>query len=540
MPQEGLYLVRFSRLSLRWKIVGGFSLLLALIAVLGWVTLSLFLSLRTVQRQVFDNAIPGLIAVDEIVRSYTAQSAAVRGYLIGSQTVLLDQYRREVAIADVWEERAAGLFRSSKESKLLRELRLAGSAFQELVDKQVIPLAKSGERTRAFRVLGQDGTPLITEIELLSRLLREQQDRLRIQSEENVRSASNTALIIIIAVVAGALALGGLLAFHLPRRLVANLARLLDAARAIGRGDLDQKIEVRSRDEVGELAVRFNEMQVGLKRLQQLALQDRELEIASSIQRNLLRRTMPNSPGARVVPLQRQANLVGGDWYDLDAGNGWLTFVVGDASGKGIAAALMATVALSALRAERGRGADPQRVLEAVNRALRDVSDPESFTTLVYATLDLSSGVVRWINMGHHAPFLLRPGVGPDDFTKGYYLEGPRNRAMGWFEDPGLTEAEVRLQRGDRLVLFTDGFLEAKDAEGEVFGEHRFAEALIKNAPLESEALTDELVAEVERFAAGKLDDDLTMLIVEFEGAAAHSPGDTGERSGEEPWHSRR
>ena len=89
------------RLSLRWKISGGFALLLVLIAVLGWVTISLFLSLRDVQRKVFDNAIPGLITVDEIVRSYTAQSGAVRGYLIGSQPSLLDQYRQEVAIANV-------------------------------------------------------------------------------------------------------------------------------------------------------------------------------------------------------------------------------------------------------------------------------------------------------------------------------------------------------------------------------------------------------------------------------------------------------
>ena len=91
------------RLSLRWKIVGGFGILLLLVVVLGWLTLSLFGSLRSVQREVFRRAIPELVAVDEIVRSFTAQSAAMRGYLISSEGELLDQYNREVDIADEWE-----------------------------------------------------------------------------------------------------------------------------------------------------------------------------------------------------------------------------------------------------------------------------------------------------------------------------------------------------------------------------------------------------------------------------------------------------
>jgi sigma-B regulation protein RsbU (phosphoserine phosphatase) len=494
---------------------------------------------RNVQRQVFERAIPGLVTVDEIVRSYTAQSAAVRGYLIGSQPSLLDQYRREVTIADVYEQRAEGLFRSREESQLLGDLTSAGEEFQVLVDEEVIPLAERGDRSQAFRVLGQEGTPLIAEIETVGGLLRTQQDERRRESEGDLRSRSNNSLLIITAVIAGALVLGVWLAISLPRRLVANLSRLVEAARAIGRGELNQTIELRSRDEVGELAERFNEMQVGLKRLQQLALQDRELEIAASIQRNLLLRTMPDTPGARIVPMQRQANRVGGDWYDIDAVDGTLTLVVGDASGKGIAAALMATVALSALRAERSQGASPRQVISAANQALREASDPESFTTLVYARLDLASGEVHWINMGHIAPFLLRPGAGPDDATQGFYLEGPRNRAMGWFDDPGLAESVAVLSPRDRLILFTDGFVEAKAPDGEVFGEHRFAQALIKHASLDSDALVHELVAEVERFAAGKLDDDLTMLIVEFEGAPTEQ-GSGQPRPGEAPWRSRR
>ena len=527
------------RVSLRLKIVGGFGLLLTLMAVLGWVTLSLFSSARTVQEEVFDDAVPGLIAVDEIVRAYTAQSAAVRGALIGNPPVLLAQYQSEVETARFWEERAVPLFTSADERAVLADLVEAGHSFQQLVDERVVPLIDEGQRSQAFRIIGQDGSALISEIQRLGGELRDAQREVVIQSEADVRSNMNRTIVILIAVLVGSFALGIFLTVFLPRRLVGNLQQLVEAARAIERGDLDQKIDIRSRDEVGELGARMSEMQRGLKRLQQLALHDRELEIAASIQRNLLQRAVPEVPGARLVPLQRQANLVGGDWYDVDVRAGVMTVVVGDASGKGIAAALMATVALAALRGERSRGGNPKRVVSSANQALLDATDAESFTTVLYVTVELETGEVRWMNMGHHPPFLLRAATDDAPASRGYFLEGPRNRALGWFDDPGLAETVVHLQPGDRLLLFTDGFLEAKAADGEVFGDHRLAAAFMKLASLDSDVLGEELVAEVERFAAGKLDDDLTMLVIEYRGTS-DTGGEADERSGEEKWPSRR
>ncbi|MDQ3915186.1 MAG: SpoIIE family protein phosphatase [Actinomycetota bacterium] len=507
------------RLSLRWKIVVGFGILLGLIAILAWVTLALFSSLRSVQRQVFNDAVPGLVAVDEIVRSYTAQSAAVTLYLIGSQEGLIDQYNDEVEIADVWEERAERLFTDPAEVILLEELTEAGDTFQEIVEERVVALASEGRRSQAFQVLRDEATPAISRIRTLGQQLAVEQDRVVAVTESALDNRANQALVILGAVTVGALLAGLALAIALPRRLAANLAKLVDATRAIGRGDFNQELDIRSGDEVEELAERFSEMQTGLKRLQQLALQDKELAIAADIQQRLLQRKLPEIEGVRVVPLQRQANLVGGDWYDVDVGGRWLTVVVGDASGKGIAAALMATVTLSSLRAERSQGAGPKRIVEQANLALLDATDTDSFTTCVYATVDTVTGEVRWLNMGHPAPFLLHaPGAGG---APGYYVEGPRNRALGWDENPGLAQNSVTLAPGDRLVLFTDGFIEAKSAEGEVFGDHRLASSLLELASLPSDLLAQQVVEDVERFAAGKLDDDLTMLVIEFEGATA-------------------
>jgi serine phosphatase RsbU (regulator of sigma subunit)/CHASE3 domain sensor protein len=525
------------RLSLRRKIVGGFGLLLALIALLGYVTLSLFGSLRNVQSRVFDDAIPGLVAVDEIVRSYTAQSAAIRGYLIDPRPELLEQYNRELASASVAENRAENLFRSEIETALLDDLQTAGITFHTLVEEEIIPLAEEGFVANAISKLTNEGTPLLSEIETLGRLLRQEQDRVVTGTQSQAQSASNQTIAILLVVIIGTLLIGIAMAFLLPRRLSADLGRLVQAARAIGRGDLEQRVEIHSGDEIEELAERFTEMTSGLKRLQQLALQDRELEIASAIQRGLLQRTLPDTPGVRLLPSQRQANLVGGDWYDVDSSGNTVTVVVGDASGKGIAAALMATVVLSVLRAERRLGSPAKRVIARANEALRGTTESDAFTTLTYATIDRTTGETAWLNMGHPAPFLIRASGGQGG-PRGYYLEGPRNRVLGWFDDPGLAETMIRLEPGDRLVFYTDGFLEAKSTDGEVFGEHRFAESMNGLASLDSEQILEEIGREVERFAAGKLDDDLTMLIVEFQGATVRA--DTEQSRGDETWHSRR
>ena len=527
------------RLSLRRKIVGGYGLLLLLIVVLGWVTLSLFNSIRSVQRQVYDDAIPGLVAADEIVRAYTAQSAAVRGYLIDTDADLLHQYEREVGEALRWEREAERLFRSGEEEETLEALMEKGDAFQDLVEDEVIPLASSGQRALAFNALGDEGAALIADIERLGASLRSQQDDTVERSEDDLSSRSNQVVLTLVGVTVGALIVGIVVALVLPARLHANISRLVAAARAIGRGELDHSVEIRSGDEVEELSQRFNEMQSGLKRLQQLALQDRELEIAASIQRNLLQRVVPDVPGIRLIPTLRQANRVGGDWYDVEMANGVLTVAIGDASGKGIGAALMATVALSVLRAERGLGAGPSRVVARANEALKEATDPDSFTTLIYATVDYNTGDVQWLNMGHPPPFLLRATAGPNGSMVGYYAEGPRNKTLGWFDDPGLAEAGDRLEPGDRLIFYTDGFLEAKDPEGEVYGEDRFAEAVVRLGPLGTEVFSEELVKDVERFAAGKLEDDLTMIIVEFQGATLEDEAPR-RLTGEEPWHSRR
>ncbi|MDQ4058527.1 MAG: MCP four helix bundle domain-containing protein, partial [Actinomycetota bacterium] len=238
------------RLSLRWKIVGGFGLLLVLIVLLGWVTLSLFSSLREVQRRVFNDAVPGVVAVDEIVRSYTAQNGAVRGFLVQANEILLEQYRSEVVNVKAVLDDSGELFTSERERELINELSEAGDSFQKAVEEQVVPLAEEGERARAQALFSSDTAPFILEIERLGTELRNLQREVVLRAEQSVQTRSNQARITLVAVIIGALAAGLALTILLPRRLSASLSELVEAARVIGRGDFDQRIDIRSGDEV--------------------------------------------------------------------------------------------------------------------------------------------------------------------------------------------------------------------------------------------------------------------------------------------------
>jgi serine phosphatase RsbU (regulator of sigma subunit) len=131
--------------------------------------------------------------------------------------------------------------------------------------------------------------------------------------------------------------------------------------------------------------------------------------------------------------------------------------------------------------------------------------------------------------MGHLPPYRLTRNE--EGEPTGHFVDGPRNRVLGWFDDPGYAETASDLRSGDRIILFTDGFVEAKSSEGELFGEERLEASMLRYAPLSLSEMGEGLVADVERFSAGKLDDDLTMLIIEYRPGVTHGP----ERAGEGP-----
>ncbi|HYO80600.1 MAG TPA: SpoIIE family protein phosphatase [Bryobacteraceae bacterium] len=198
-----------------------------------------------------------------------------------------------------------------------------------------------------------------------------------------------------------------------------------------------------------------------------------ELEIARNVQRNLLPKTRPEFPGldyaARCIP----ARAIGGDYYDwFELGNGETAFVLADVCGKGIGAALLMANLQATLRTRIETDlSDPPAMIGAVNRQFWEASLPEQFATLLFLRYDATARRLSWVNAGHPAGILQRA-----DGTL-YRLEATA-LPVGAFRAWSSTESNTPFLPGDRLLLFSDGVVEAGADTREEFGEERLLAAM--------------------------------------------------------------
>ncbi|SCE67423.1 PP2C family protein-serine/threonine phosphatase [Micromonospora mirobrigensis] len=207
---------------------------------------------------------------------------------------------------------------------------------------------------------------------------------------------------------------------------------------------------------------------------------------------------------------------VGGDAFDYALDDGVISLAILDGVGHGLPAALTTAVALAAIRATRRAGGGLLEQARAVDDAVRAEWADARFVTGVLATFDPATGVLRYVNAGHPAPLLLRRGHAVHDLT------GGRRLPLG-LSGPAPEPAELRWEPEDRLLLYTDGVTEARDAAGELFGAARLADLAERHTgsalpPAETLRRLSHAVADHQ---AGELADDATLLLVQWSPAAA-------------------
>lgn len=256
----------------------------------------------------------------------------------------------------------------------------------------------------------------------------------------------------------------------------------------------------------------------------------RELAIAREVQRRLLPACLPCTPQVCCAAVSLPAYEVAGDYYDyIELDGARLGLIVADVSGKGSSAAFHMAEMKGAFQALGPLEDSPARLLVRANEALSRSLHRSAFITAVYAILDQERGHLTVARAGHCPPLL----AGED----GVRLLRPGGLGIGL--DRGtlfaqtLEEAQQPLQPGDLLLLYTDGLVEARDAAGEEFGYERLVDAVARRRRLEPDALRDALVAEVRAFAHATdgqtpgIDDDLTLVILQWSGAPAGAPAST-------------
>jgi len=229
-----------------------------------------------------------------------------------------------------------------------------------------------------------------------------------------------------------------------------------------------------------------------------------ELTIAASIQQRLMAVTIPEVPFANLRARNLPCKDVGGDFYDVVANENALTVVVTDVSGKGISAALLAQILQGMIYAQILAGAPLDSIAAAANRFICQKILGEKYATLVVAQLT-HTGEVRLVNCGHVPPLLISAGK----VTR--LAEG--NVPVGLLADATFKPLSLKLDRGQRMVIVTDGVTEAENEQGEFFGDERLHAAACGNDPFH------QIFASVRAFCADTpLNDDCTVLELEFKG----------------------
>jgi serine phosphatase RsbU (regulator of sigma subunit) len=244
---------------------------------------------------------------------------------------------------------------------------------------------------------------------------------------------------------------------------------------------------------------------------------EQELRVARSIQQASLPKEVPQLEGWQIAPFYRPAREVGGDFYDFfELEEGRVGVVVGDATGKGMPAALVAGAASNMLRAVAqalGSSSSPGEVLAQVNDTLLARIPPNMFVTCFYAIVEDESGGLLYANAGHNLPCCRHA----DEHAAATTTDlSARGMPLGIMPQMNYEEKESVLVPGEGVLFYTDGLVEAHNSQGEMFGTPRLR-SLLSERPEAGRGMSATLMEELERFTGKgwEQEDDITLLTLE-------------------------
>jgi serine phosphatase RsbU (regulator of sigma subunit) len=249
---------------------------------------------------------------------------------------------------------------------------------------------------------------------------------------------------------------------------------------------------------------------IRLKTLEERKKLEQELALAQETQESLLPRFLPLFENFRIHAFNSPTRYVGGDFYDFQQlSSGEWVGVLADVSGKGISAALLSSMVLGAISMEFHSGTQPQEVLNRVNRLVCKKSLPFQYVTLFLFLLG-PDGKGQFISAGHNPAYLFRFATGRiEELVSDAYI-------LGMFDFASYQSRAFRLDKGDILVVYSDGLTDSQNHREEMFGEERLLEIIQQEAPSGSHALKQKFLKAVEEFTQGMPQtDDITFVVVE-------------------------
>ncbi|MDX1384676.1 MAG: SpoIIE family protein phosphatase, partial [Thermoanaerobaculia bacterium] len=288
--------------------------------------------------------------------------------------------------------------------------------------------------------------------------------------------------------------------------------RLSRATNAVQKGDFSHRIPVRRRDQLGALHSSFNEMAAGLEDLIETRAQneslEKELEIARRLQESLIPNEVVQGEDVEFATHFEPSAAIGGDYFDiLRLDHRRMAVVIADVSGHGLSAGLRMAMLKAALSILVEEEHDPEVILRRLDRLVRSSQEGASFVTATLALFDLEDGHLELVNAGHPPTYVLRRGD-----VREVLLPGAPLGALG--DVYGSTT--LHLEPGDSVVWLSDGFIEAVNSEGELFGYDRTLQSLEGGCESAS-VVRDRLLGDVRSYTSGRpADDDRTLVVMKY------------------------
>jgi sigma-B regulation protein RsbU (phosphoserine phosphatase) len=303
------------------------------------------------------------------------------------------------------------------------------------------------------------------------------------------------------------------------RQLTLPIVEFSNSAMSMAKGNFKAAIpEVETKDELLKLRNSLSYMQQSINEYivelkSTTASNERyesELNIARDIQMSMLPQNFPQRDDLSLHAMVQPAKEVGGDLYDFVVAGDTVYFLVGDVSGKGVPAALFMAIARAAFRFIGALGLPMEEVVQRVSDCLCDGNTNEMFVTLFAGRLDLKTGQLDYCNAGHN-PIVI---IAPDG--KASFLQAKPNLAAGLFQGFPYQDEIITLERGTRLVLYTDGVTEAERVDKQQYGEEQllaWAKRVSPETP--SNVVVSDLFTQVKHFTRGAdQNDDITIMSI--------------------------
>lgn len=323
------------------------------------------------------------------------------------------------------------------------------------------------------------------------------------------------------------------------REMTRPILQLRDGVQELGAGQLGGTIEVAREDELGQLAREFNRMSEQLAASQQ-AIEQRNarlsegLNLARLIQRDLLPAAPPNA-GITAHAVCEPATEIGGDFYTyVPLGDGRIRLVIGDASGKGVAAALVMALTSSLVEIHARQAASPAELLERLNVELyQRLHTSHTSVSLLVAEFDPQRRQLCAANAGMIAPLIAAP-----DMCSYLSCFGP---PLGVVSNVAYVEATLELQPDQVVVFVSDGIVEARNAQNDMWGFHHLEEAVCAAAHTHTRGIVAHVLAEIKAHVRDTAPaDDMTIIATTFTPSiesntayAFHSLSDSLELAGQ-------